>query len=80
MKILQTITLQQALAWHETEEKVCYICDTFGLYAHMTNTIEAIEAYMKHLLRFCYVLDKSGVYLERLGKFDESLKELETNQ
>ena len=79
MKILETITLKQALEWHETEEKVCYICETFGIYAHMINTIETIEAYMEHLLRFCYVCDVSGVYHERIGKFDESLKEIETN-
>jgi len=52
MKILQTITLKQALEWQETDEEVCYICDTFGLYAHMTNTIELIEDYMRHLLKF----------------------------
>lgn len=52
MKILQTITLQQALEWQDTDEKFCYVCDTFGLYAHMTNTIELIESYMEHLLSF----------------------------
>jgi hypothetical protein len=52
MKILETITLQQALEWQDTDERVCYICDTFDIYAHMTNTIELIESYMAHLLSF----------------------------
>ena len=52
MKILQTITLKHALEWQATEEKFCYVCDTFGLYAHMENTIELIESYMEHLLSF----------------------------
>ena len=52
MKILETITLQQALEWQETDEKVCYLCDNFDLYAHMENTIELIESYMNLLLSF----------------------------
>ena len=52
MKILQTITLKHALEWQDEDEKVCYVCDTFDLYAHMTNTIELIEDYMRHLLKF----------------------------
>ena len=52
MKILQTITLKQALEWQDADERFCYICDTFDLYAHMTNTIELIEDYMRHLLKF----------------------------
>lgn len=52
MKILQTITLKHALEWQDTDERFCYVCDTFGLYAHMTNTIELIESYMRHLLKF----------------------------
>ena len=58
MKILQTITLKQALEWQDTEEKFCYVCDTFGLYAHMTNTIELIESYMRYLLKFDEISQK----------------------
>jgi hypothetical protein len=52
MKILNQVTLQHAIEWNESNEGFCYICDTFDLYAHMTNTIELIEAYMIHLLNF----------------------------
>lgn len=52
MKILETITLKQAVEWNESDEPFCYVCDTFDLYAHMTNTIELIESYMRHLLKF----------------------------
>jgi hypothetical protein len=52
MKILNQVTLQHAIEWNESDEPFCYICDTFDLYAHMTNTIELIESYMNHLLKF----------------------------
>ena len=52
MKILNQITLKQAQEWKETSDKVCYICDTFDLYAHMENTISLVESYMEHLLNF----------------------------
>ena len=54
MKILNQVTLQHAIEWNESSEGFCYICDTFNLYAHMTNTIALIEAYMIHLLNFDY--------------------------
>lgn len=52
MKILQTITLKQALEWQDTDEKFSYVCDTFGCYADQEGRIAMIEAYLSHLLNF----------------------------
>jgi hypothetical protein len=51
-KLLSNITLNHALEWQATKEKVCYICDTFDCYAYQEGKIKRIEAYLMHLLSF----------------------------
>lgn len=45
-----TFTTEQAIEWNNTNEKVCFICDTFGVYAHQENLIRKIEKALECLL------------------------------
>lgn len=45
-----TFTTEQAIEWNNTDEKVCFVCDTFGVYAHQENLIRKIEKALECLL------------------------------
>lgn len=62
-----TITLEQAKEWDMEEERVLYICDTFGVYAHQYAIIEKIEKALGNLLDLESCNQEQGSILEHHG-------------
>ena len=44
------ITLDQAKEWDMEDERFCFVCDTYGIYAHQLYLIEKIERALSELL------------------------------